>query len=548
MMILRKGENKLANVGSNYVKFRRGNPEAFKNLTEKNSDTLYFIYEEDEKYGELYLGSKLISGTSNGTGNITSLKALTDTLITEGLNIDSFLIYDIAQGKWIDKPIDDILTAFVGTAGDRPGITGLVPAPEVGKGNYFLRGDGEWAEVVVASDVKIYQTIIGTNETPEEAITRLLNTNNRNPKVGDIIVLKDLITEGKYQHTAYAYDGENWVAMDGNYNAENIYFDSDLTFTYAFGRFAPDKSGSVNIPAKGVNLKSLLEDAYSLEEKTNLITETPTAIINGTVKYYEIGSTGTQDITVSLNSDGAYKYGYSSTSGATGEVAENIVNNGTTQVGPDQSLEAPYELIFNNKALSPKSEKGATFTLSPEAQLSKTEMKAQGTVHHVQGAIPVSNLGKMYPNERIPSGSKKSGLETRARWYIPMYQGFTYSDSVITDPANITAEQAISLAAPVASSWGAVNKVIGEKAYDETKNTTATASKSWRQYFLIIPADYNLIMSKAKDNNNIDCTVKQANNITITYGTNDKTVDIVYNVYYINNAADYGTLKISWTI
>lgn len=540
----------MANVGSNYVKFRRGNPEAFKNLAEKNSDTLYFIYEEDEKYGELYLGSKLISGTSNGTGSITSLKALTDTLITEGLNTDSFLIYDIAQGKWIDRPIDDILTAFVGTAGDRPGITGLVPAPKVGEGNYFLRGDGEWAEIVVASDVKIYQTIIGTDETPEEAITRVLNTNNRDSKVGDIIVLKDLIAEGKYQHTAYAYDGENWVAMDGNYNAENIYFDSDLTFTYAFGRFAPDESGSVSIPAKGVNLKSLLEDAYSLEEKTGLVTEEPAASINGSIKYYEIGTTGTQDITVSLSSDGAYKYGYSSnpTFGEEGEAAIEIVNNGVTGVGADISLDAPYELIFNGVAVNPKAAKGATFTITPEVQLEKTEMSAQGTVHHVQGYIPVSNLGKIYPSQRIAAGDKVSSSQVRARWYIPMYQGFTYADSAIADPAAITNAELVALAAPSASTNGAVNKITGSKAYDKIKTLTATASKSWRQYFLAIPQEYGWEMKNAKDSNNIDCTVRKAADITLTFGEGEKSVDVVYDVYYIHNAADYGTLKITWTM
>ena len=338
--------------------------------------------------------------------------------------------------------------------------------------------------------------------------------------------------------------------MDGNYNAESIYFDSDLTFTYAFGRFAPDASGSVTIEAKGKNLKDLLEEAYSLEEKTGLATSQPTASINGSIKYYEIGTTGTQDITVSLNSDGAYKYGYSSVpaTGNAGDKAETIVNDGTTLVSADSSLDAPYELIFNGESVSPKAAKGATFTLAPAAQLEKTEMKAQGTVHHVQGAIPVSNLGKMYPDERIAAGSVSSTSVARARWYIPMYQGFTYSDSVIADPAHITVEQAIALSAPAASTLGAVNKIVNADAYDAKKNLTATASKSWRQYFLVIPSDYGWTMSGAKDSNNIDCTVRQAEDITITYGTDDNTADVVYNVFYINNAADYGTLKISWTM
>lgn len=187
----------MANTISNYVKFRRGNPEAFKNLTKKEPDTLYFIYEEDANNAELYLGEKLISGGSEVT-NPTTLKALTDTLISENLNVDSFLVYDIAQAKWVDKPANDILSAFVGAAGDNPGIAGLVPAPKVGEGNYFLRGDGTWSEIVTASAVKVYQTIVGTGEEPVEAIDRILKDNNAIPNSGDIVILKNLIANETY--------------------------------------------------------------------------------------------------------------------------------------------------------------------------------------------------------------------------------------------------------------------------------------------------------------------------------------------------------------
>ncbi len=85
----------MANTISNYVKFRRGNSEAFKKLTKKESDTLYFIYEEDASKGELYLGEKLISG--GGEGQIaSSLRELSDTLIDSNLDVDSFLVFDIA--------------------------------------------------------------------------------------------------------------------------------------------------------------------------------------------------------------------------------------------------------------------------------------------------------------------------------------------------------------------------------------------------------------------------------------------------------------------
>lgn len=421
-------------------------------------------------------------------------------------------------------------------------------------------GDGTktWEELSYfgGEESHVFETeVLAAGANHLEAIAIKVGTTNLT--VGDIAIAKETIVDGKVSYTAYVYDGSKWVMMDGNVNAENVYFKNDLTFTYAFGKYAPDSSGSVNVPAGGLSLKALLENAYSEEVKTGLITSNPTASINGNIKYYEIGSTGTQDITVSLNSDGEYKYGYSSnpTTGNEGDSATTIINDKTTGVVVDTAQVSPYILNFNGTNLTPKTTKGAVFTLAPTAQTKKAEMKAQGTVYHTQGAIPVSNLGKMYPSERIAAGSKSSSNSVRCRWYIPMYQGFTYSDTAITDHANITAAQIKALGAPSASTVGAVNKVEGEKAFgsdvtkiDATKITTATAPKAWRQYFLAIPASYGWEMSGAKDGNNIDCTVRQAADVTISYGSGDTAVDVVYNVYYIHNAADYGTLKITWTL
>jgi hypothetical protein len=119
-----------------------------------------------------------------------------------------------------------------------------------------------------------------------------------------------------------------------------------------------------------------------------------------------------------------------------------------------------------------------------------------------------------------------------------MYKGFTYSDgtdatAVVEDHANITGARVQQFPS-----------VTGADAYNKTKTTTATASKAWRQYYYAIPADYKWTMSGAKDGNNIDCTVRKASDVTLTFNG----VDVVYNVYYINNGSDYGTLKITWTI
>jgi hypothetical protein len=220
---------------ANYVKFKRGRPAVFQAILDAGkteSDTLYFIYEEDESIGELYLGSKLIAGGGEIIG-ATTLAALQDTLLNSNLSDNDCLVYDINKKKWVNKPIADILPIFVGTNGDSSAVAGLVPAPKENNPNLFLRSDGEWTEVITTSDSLVLQTVIGDNESHDAAISRIINGYKINK--GDIVILKELIAEDYCQHISYVYNGTDWAAMDGNYNAENVYFDDDILVTTKIG-------------------------------------------------------------------------------------------------------------------------------------------------------------------------------------------------------------------------------------------------------------------------------------------------------------------------
>ena len=409
----------------------------------------------------------------------------------------------------------------------------------------FQYNGTEWKAMGGASG-NIVALMPETNEEIAMDDITFIGTKVTDPEAGDMIVIKRLIAGGKYTHSTYVYnETTGWIAADGSYNAENVYFDEDLLTTTAIGNISL-VNGQATIPTKGGNIIDAFNAIYVKETNTDLKTGSPTASVNGSIKYCEIGTTTTQTVTVSMNEDGSYKYGYTTEEGSTGDAATATVNNGTT--GVVVKATTPYELTFDGTALNPTVANGASFLLSPAIQTDKKSMSVVGKVNYEQGYIPVSNLKKMYPDQRISAGSASTSSAERFRWYIPMYQGFTYSDTAITDHANITVAQIKALGAPSASTVGAVAKVIDANAYDAKKIVTATASKAWRQYFLAVPSSYNWKMSGAKDGNNIDCTVLQAKDVTMTFGSGDTATDVTYNVYYINNAADYGTLTISWTL
>jgi hypothetical protein len=110
------------------------------------------------------------------------------------------------------------------------------------------------------------------------------------PAVGDIVIIKDIISSDKYQYTGYVYNGENWAAMDGNYNAENIYFDEDFVFTEDIGTIKIPEAGSLTVTATGKNLKEFLSTIFAKEE--NPITTLPSATIklNPITNLYEVGT------------------------------------------------------------------------------------------------------------------------------------------------------------------------------------------------------------------------------------------------------------------
>lgn len=173
----------------NYVKFMRGSQELYNSLQTKDQDTLYFVYNNDqandigEPVGKLYLGNRLISGSSSSAGGTISISDIQDILLDNNLADGDFLVYDEAEDKWVNKPLAEALNVPVmrGATADAAGVSGLVPVPAAGDQLKFLRGDGTWVEVVGSLSPEDLQTIADL----EEAVATLVG-NDENKSVATI--------------------------------------------------------------------------------------------------------------------------------------------------------------------------------------------------------------------------------------------------------------------------------------------------------------------------------------------------------------------------
>jgi hypothetical protein len=363
-----------------------------------------------------------------------------------------------------------------------------------------------------------------------------------NPSKGDIAVVERKIGESNAATlTAYMYNGSAWQALDGNYDASNIYFDQDLITSFAMGNISLS-NGMATIDAAGKNLMQVWESIYVKEISNDLQNVAPSCSMSGnSTNYYLVGAaSAAQTITLGLNK-GSYDYGYGyveskdETDIAAGTKATvRVTNDGTGVVAVATS---PYTLTYDGSAVEPTAANGNVFTCaSVTKKTAPVQVQCSGKVQYENAGAPLSNLGNIYPAQAYADGTTSANTQTLARWYYPMYKGFTYTDgtgaaAVVEDHANITGARVQQFAS-----------VVDADAYNKTQTKTATATKAWRQYYYAFPAAYNWVMKNAKDGNNIDCTVRKAADVTLTFNG----VDVVYNVYYINNGSDYGTLKITW--
>ena len=100
--------------------------------------------------------------------------------------------------------------------------------------------------------------------------------------------------------------------MDGNYNAENVYFAEDLIYTKQIGELpAVPASGAATLSAKGKNIKTVLSSILAQRKQPSVIN--PAVTLNGqqSNSENEIGTTITvsgKTLSASLSA-GSYTYG-----------------------------------------------------------------------------------------------------------------------------------------------------------------------------------------------------------------------------------------------
>lgn len=340
--------------------------------------------------------------------------------------------------EWESRDEDGNYTGFIGM--------------KVGDGIHTFEG----LDYFGGEEAHVFTDIIPTaTETHTQAIERAVGDTEL--AVGDIAIIKELIAGDKYAYTSYVYseietkneDDEIvlsyvWKATDGNYSADNVYFDNDLTMTANIGAqtLASGQSSKV-LSTAGKSLDQVMKMILAVEKAPNTLgtgtanSKNPsvtTKIANGTN-----ATPGTSDISVeggttiyprwnATFNPGSYTYGP-----ATGVTAKtwSVVDN-------RNSIDSTQQ---NQKASTVDTQSFGSLVL-PAGQ----SYKVTATATYDAGAIAHTNLGEEYKKGndlfdktsgaaivQITAGSKSDDSPVIKAWQQGCYIGTLESaDTVIT--------------------------------------------------------------------------------------------------------------------
>lgn len=271
-------------------------------------------------------------------------------------------------------------------------------------------GDGTtaWNNLSYINDLSTvtanhYEGTAAEGETDTAVIARVLGETVA--EKDDTFIVKRVISGTKNSYTAYVYDGTKWAAMDGNYDASNVYFDNDFVATAPIGVVEIPDSGSTTISAAGKSVKDVLAGIFA-KEKEPAVTNPAVSITASANKAYEVGTKVSPSYSASLSA-GSYTYGP-----ATGITAKTW---SVTNSGSDEILTT------------------ATGTFAEITVADNTNLSITATATYDAGAMPKTNIGNEAPAKQIKAGSASATTSAKITGYRNLFYGVVNTENLTSD-------------------------------------------------------------------------------------------------------------------
>lgn len=298
--------------------------------------------------------------------------------------------------------------------------------------NKFKIGDGTtaWKELAYAGvDETVIKSIINANR---DACTYIDLTEGQedadglatitSPKQGDTAIVRKAIDDTHKSYTAYVYTGSAWSAMDGNYNANNVYLDADIKMAGNYtqvGNLTKTQNGTATFATKGKSIAEALTDIFSKRLQPGTPTAPAVTLTFGQAKAYEVGTTVSPTYSASLSA-GSYTYGPATGITATSwEISDTAGNTATTAEGSFADV-----VVADN-----------------------TNYKITAKANYGEGAVAKDNLG----SDSDPVIKIAAGSATKTSGAITGYRNTFYG--TVTEKAEVTSTIIRGLSGKSNAAW-----------------------------------------------------------------------------------------------
>ena len=293
--------------------------------------------------------------------------------------------------------------------------------------------------------------------------------------VGDTAIVKTAIyvdaeneANSKYSYTGYVYNGTDWAAMDGNYSADNVYFDDDMMVTTNIG-YITTSNGSGTIPSKGKNLTGVFEAMFVKEQNPSKTDPSVSVTLTG-AGAYEVGTVVTGVKYTASFEDGKYTYGPEPTG------AEVTAWTVTSTAGYSNTVSPEGEATTVATSLS-------SVALDDVTVADGTNFSVTAKATHTAGATPKTNKG----NDCTDTTKKiAAGTKSKTSSAITGYRSYFYG------VLSTSSEEQPLTSALIREGKDAEGNVVDTPltnggAYNESKSFTLNGSATAKRIVIAIP-------------------------------------------------------------
>lgn len=298
--------------------------------------------------------------------------------------------------------------------------------------NKFKIGDGAtaWKELAYAgADETVIKSIINENRDACSYVDLTAGQEDADglatitaPKQGDTAIVRKAIDDTHKSYTAYVYNGTAWAAMDGNYNADNVYLDMDITMAGNYtqvGNLTKTQNGTATFATKGKSIAAALTDIFSKRLQPGTPTAPAVALTFGQAKAYEVGTTVSPSYSATLSA-GSYTYGPATGITATSwEITDTAGNTATTASGSFADV-----IVADD-----------------------TNYKITAKANYGEGAVAKDNLG----SDSSPVVKIAAGSATKTSGAITGYRNTFYG--TVTEKAEVTSTIIRGLSGKSGAAW-----------------------------------------------------------------------------------------------